>query len=129
MVQFSLPKHSVVQKGKSFKVDGNSNTMRTFHVYRWNPDDGGNPRMDEFTIDITKSGPMVLDALLYIKNNIDTTLAFRRSCREGVCGSCAMNVNGTNALVCTKHVDDLKGDVKITPLPHMEVAKDLVPDL
>jgi succinate dehydrogenase / fumarate reductase iron-sulfur subunit len=129
MVQFSLPKHSVVQKGKSFKSNGNSSTMRTFSVYRWNPDDGQNPRMDEFTIDIKESGPMVLDALIYIKNNIDTTLTFRRSCREGVCGSCAMNVNGTNTLACTKHVDDLKGDVKITPLPHMEVAKDLVPDL
>ncbi len=129
MVQFRLPKHSQVQKGKVFKVAGNSATLRTFHIYRWNPEDGNNPRIDEFTIDVKDSGQMVLDALLYIKDNIDSTLTFRRSCREGVCGSCAMNIDGTNSLACIKHIDEVNGPIKIMPLPHMEVMKDLVPDL
>lgn len=129
MVQFRLPKHSQLQKGKVFKVTGNAQTLRTFHIYRWNPEDNNNPRMDEFTIDVKDSGQMVLDALIYIKNNIDSTLTFRRSCREGVCGSCAMNIDGTNTLACTKHIDEIKGTIKILPLPHMEVMKDLVPDL
>ncbi len=72
---------------------------------------------------------MVLDALIKIKNEIDATLTFRRSCREGVCGSCAMNIDGINTLACTKAIEDIKGDVKIYPLPHMPVIKDLVPDL
>ncbi len=133
MVQLRLPKGSKVEKGKVFKATSgsptDSPTLRTFYIYRWNPDDGKNPRMDEFIIDTKDSGPMVLDALLYIKNNLDSTLTFRRSCREGVCGSCAMNVDGTNALACVKHIDAVSGPVKITPLPHMEVMKDLVPDL
>ena len=74
-------------------------------------------------------GPMVLDALIKIKNEVDSSLTFRRSCREGVCGSCAMNIDGTNTLACTKYIADVKGDVKIYPLPHMPVVKDLVPDL
>ena len=72
---------------------------------------------------------MVLDALIWIKNNIDPTLTFRRSCREGVCGSCAMNIDGTNTLACTKAIDDAQAPVKIYPLPHQPVVKDLVPDL
>jgi succinate dehydrogenase / fumarate reductase iron-sulfur subunit len=72
---------------------------------------------------------MVLDALIKIKNEIDSSLTFRRSCREGVCGSCAMNIDGTNTLACTKYISDVKGDIKIYPLPHMPVVKDLVPDL
>lgn len=132
MVKFRLPKNSVVEKGRTVSIETDTTlaTLRTFHIYRWHPDNGKNPRMDSFTIDIKKSGPMVLDALLYIKNNIDTTLTFRRSCREGVCGSCAMNIDGTNTLACTRHVDDIKNkEVRITPLPHMAVMKDLVPDL
>lgn len=129
MVQLHLPKNSKIQKGKVFKASNDSLHLRSFHIYRWNPEDGLNPRMDEFTIDIKESGPMILDVLLHIKNTIDTTLTFRRSCREGVCGSCAMNINGTNTLACIKHVDELSGPIHITPLPHMEVIKDLVPDL
>ena len=72
---------------------------------------------------------MVLDALFKIKNEMDSTLAFRRSCREGVCGSCSMNIDGTNTLACTKATRDVKGDVKVYPLPHLPVIKDLVPDL
>ena len=84
--------------------------------------------MDTYHVDMDNCGPMVLDALIKIKNEMDPTLTFRRSCREGVCGSCSMNIDGTNGLACTSAIEDVKGDVKITPLPHMEVIKDLVPD-
>jgi succinate dehydrogenase / fumarate reductase iron-sulfur subunit len=128
MVQLTLPKNSKITAGKKYPAD-NAKEKRTFRVYRWSPDDDGNPRLDEYEIDLAKCGPMVLDALIHIKDNIDPTLTFRRSCREGVCGSCAMNIDGTNTLACTKAIEDVKGDVKITPLPHMPVMKDLVPDL
>lgn len=128
MAEFTLPKNSKIGKGKTVKADGASNT-RNFHVYRWNPDDGENPRMDTFEVDMDSCGPMVLDALIKIKNEMDSSVTFRRSCREGVCGSCAMNINGKNGLACTTAIDDAKGDVAITPLPHQEVIKDLVPDL
>jgi succinate dehydrogenase/fumarate reductase iron-sulfur protein len=102
--------------------------MKTFSIYRWNPDDGGRPRQQEYQIDMNECGPMVLDALIKIKNEIDPTLTFRRSCREGICGSCSMNVDGTNTLACLCKVSD---DPKVTiyPLPHMYVLKDLVPDM
>ena len=103
--------------------------MREYRIYRWNPDDGHNPRLDTYHVDLGDCGPMVLDGLIWIKNKIDPTLTFRRSCREGVCGSCAMNIDGTNTLACTKDMKDIKGEVKIYPLPHMPVVKDLVPDL
>ncbi|MCK9609460.1 MAG: succinate dehydrogenase iron-sulfur subunit [Methylomonas sp.] len=103
--------------------------MRNFEVYRWNPDAGENPRIDTYEIDMDHCGPMVLDAILKIKNEIDSGLTFRRSCREGVCGSCAMNINGKNTLACTKAIADYKGTVKIFPLPHMAVVKDLVADM
>ncbi|GHF19892.1 succinate dehydrogenase iron-sulfur subunit [Kordiimonas sediminis] len=128
MAEFTLPKNSKIGKGKTVKADGASN-VKKFSVYRWNPDDGQNPRMDTFEVDMDNCGPMVLDALIKIKNEMDSTLTFRRSCREGICGSCAMNIDGTNTLACTKAIDDVKGEVKITPLPHREVVKDLVPDL
>jgi len=128
MAEFALPKNSRVGKGKTVKADGATNT-KPFHVYRWNPDDGENPRMDTFEVDMDTCGPMVLDALIKIKNEMDSTVTFRRSCREGVCGSCAMNINGKNGLACTTAIEDTKGDVAITPLPHQEVVKDLVPDL
>jgi len=128
MAEFTLPKNSRVGKGKTVKADGATNT-KPFHVYRWNPDDGENPRMDTFEVDMDSCGPMVLDALIKIKNEMDSSVTFRRSCREGVCGSCAMNINGKNGLACTTAIEDTKGDVAITPLPHQEVIKDLVPDL
>ena len=105
--------------------------MRTksFKVYRWNPDDGENPRLDTYEIDLKTCGPMVLDALIKIKSEIDPTLTFRRSCREGICGSCSMNIDGINTLACIQPIDEIRGDVKVYPLPHMEVVKDLVPDL
>ena len=93
------------------------------------PEKKENPRLDSYQIDLKKCGPMVLDALIYIKSELDPSLTFRRSCREGVCGSCSMNIDGTNTLACTKNINDVKGDLKIYPLPHMKVIKDLVPDL
>ncbi|MCK5478259.1 MAG: succinate dehydrogenase iron-sulfur subunit [Methylococcales bacterium] len=129
MVEFALPKNSTLIKGKEFPAPKNATNLKRFEVYRWNPDTGENPRIDIFHIDLDSCGPMVLDAVLKIKNEIDTTLAFRRSCREGVCGSCAMNVNGKNTLVCTKAIKDYEGTIKIFPLPHMDVIKDLVADM
>jgi succinate dehydrogenase / fumarate reductase iron-sulfur subunit len=85
--------------------------------------------MDTYEVDIDDCGPMVLDAVMKIKNEVDTSLTFRRSCREGICGSCAMNIDGTNTLACTKAISDVKGDVRIYPLPHMPVIKDLVTNL
>src|SRR5690349_17000118 len=128
MAEFTLPKNSRIQKGKHFAAPG-AKKPRTFKVYRWNPDDGMNPRVDIYTVDLTACGPMVLDALIKIKNEIDPTLTFRRSCREGVCGSCAMNIAGGNTLACTKAISDISGSVHIYPLPHMPVVKDLVPDM
>jgi len=129
MVEFSLPKNSVLQKGKEFPAPENAENIRQFEVYRWDPDSGENPRVDVYNIDMDSCGPMVLDAIIKIKNEIDSTLTFRRSCREGVCGSCAMNVNGKNTLACIKAIEDYKGSIKIFPLPHMDVIKDLVPDM
>ena len=128
MAQFILPPNSRVKKGKHFKADDAKN-VRKFVVYRYDPDSGENPRIDTYDIDMDKCGPMVLDALIKIKNEIDPTLTFRRSCREGICGSCAMNIDGANTLACTQASADINGAVKIYPLPHMPVVKDLVPDL
>jgi succinate dehydrogenase / fumarate reductase iron-sulfur subunit len=130
MVQLKLPRNSRVGKGKTWpKSDGAGKNTREFRIYRWNPDDGQKPRIDIYTVDLDDCGPMVLDALLKIKNEIDSTLTFRRSCREGVCGSCAMNVGGTNTLACTRAIEEVRGPVTIYPLPHQTVLKDLVPDM
>ncbi|MDJ0947356.1 MAG: succinate dehydrogenase iron-sulfur subunit [Alphaproteobacteria bacterium] len=129
MVEFALPKNSRVQKGKIWPGPNGAANVRAFHVYRYDPDADENPRVDTYQVDLDSCGPMVLDALLKIKDEIDPTLTFRRSCREGVCGSCAFNIDGTNTLACTKAISDIKGDVKVYPLPHMPVVKDLVPDL
>ncbi len=116
------------KKGRAHKAE-EGKRLKTFKVYRYDPDSGANPRYDRYTIDLDKCGPMVLDAIIKIKNEIDPTLTFRRSCREGICGSCAMNMDGKNGLACTTAIEDIKGEVQITPLPHMEVVKDLVPDM
>jgi len=129
MAEFRLPKNSRVEKGKAFAAPAGAKQKRTFHVYRWDPDGGQNPRMDSYDLDLADCGPMVLDAIIKIKNEVDPTLTFRRSCREGICGSCAMNIDGTNTLACTKPIAEVKGDVKIYPLPHLPVVKDVVPDL
>ncbi len=129
MAKFSLPANSKIKKGKKWMAKGVINRSRIFKVYRWSPDDKKNPQIDEYIVDLDNCGPMVLDALIKIKNEQDSTLTFRRSCREGICGSCSMNIDGKNTLACTKFIDEVKGDVKIYPLPHMKVVKDLVPDL
>jgi len=129
MVELSLPANSKVGAGKTFKAAPDAKRTKSFKIYRWSPDDGANPRTDTYEVDLDKFGPMVLDALIYIKNEVDPTLTFRRSCREGICGSCAMNIDGSNTLACLKPTDEVKGAVAINPLPHMAVVKDLVPDL
>ncbi len=129
MAEFKLPANSVVGTGKTVDAAGKASRKKRFSIYRWSPDGNENPRMDSFDIDLDKVGPMVLDAIIYIKNELDATLTFRRSCREGICGSCAMNIDGANTLACTKFIADIEGECKIYPLPHMEVVKDLVPDL
>ena len=129
MAEFALPKHSKIVKGIDYALETKSDNTKKLNVYRWSPDDDENPRIDSYTIDLNQCGPMVLDALIKIKQEIDSSLTFRRSCREGICGSCSMNIDGTNTLACLKSIDDVKGDINIYPLPHMEVVKDLVPDL
>ncbi|HUN40505.1 MAG TPA: succinate dehydrogenase iron-sulfur subunit [Acetobacteraceae bacterium] len=129
MVEFALPRNSRIGKGKTWKEPAGARRLREFSIYRWNPDDGQNPRMDTYEVNLDACGPMVLDALIKIKNEVDPTLTFRRSCREGICGSCAMNIDGTNTLACLKPIHEVQGAVRIMPLPHMAVVKDLVPDL
>jgi len=130
MVELTLPKNSVVNKnGKTHKAANGAQNTRVFKVYRYDPSTGENPRVDSYEIDVSDVS-MVLDALIKIKDQIDPSLAFRRSCREGVCGSCAFNINGANTLACTKAMDELpSGDIAIYPLPHQPVMKDLVTDL
>jgi succinate dehydrogenase / fumarate reductase iron-sulfur subunit len=129
MAQFNLPKNSKITDGKTWPAPATARHTKEFSVYRWDPEDGRNPRRDVYHVDLDDCPPMVLDALIWIKNTIDPTLTFRRSCREGVCGSCAMNIDGSNALACTTATADIKGAVRVYPLPHMPVVKDLVPDL
>ncbi len=129
MVELTLPKNSQISQGKTWPKPEGATNLREYRIYRWSPDDDENPRIDTYFVDMDDCGPMVLDGLLWIKNKIDPTLALRRSCREGICGSCAMNIDGANTLACTKGAGEISGPVKVYPLPHMEVVKDLVPDL
>ncbi len=129
MVQLTLPKNSRMTVGKTWPKPQGATNLRKVQIYRWTPDDDANPRLDTYFLDMDSCGPMVLDALIKIKNEIDPTLTFRRSCREGICGSCAMNIDGINTLACIYGMDEIKGDMKIYPLPHLPVVKDLVPDL
>ena len=129
MVEIALPKNSKPTEGKTWPHAPAAREEREFRVYRYDPEGGKNPRIDSYFVDVEDCGPMVLDALIWIKNKIDPTLTFRRSCREGVCGSCSMNIDGTNGLACTRGMDEIDGTIRIYPLPHMPVVKDLVPDL
>ncbi len=129
MAEFRLPKNSRISKGKEHKAGSGAGNVKRFRVYRYNPEDDSNPRVDVYEVDMDDCGPMVLDAIIKIKDEIDPTLTFRRSCREGICGSCAMNIDGVNTLACTRACDEIKGDVAIYPLPHMDVVKDLVTDM
>ena len=129
MAQFTLPKNSKVTEGKTWPKPAGASETTQFRIYRWDPENADNPRIDTYEVDRSDCGPMVLDALIWIKSKIDATLTFRRSCREGICGSCSMNIDGTNTLACTRGMHEIDGTVNIYPLPHMPVVKDLVPDL
>jgi len=129
MAQFKLPANSKIGAGRSHSAPQGATNVKRFHVYRWDPEAEGNPRIDSYSVDLDNCGPMILDALIKIKNEVDSTLTFRRSCREGICGSCAMNIDGVNTLACTMAIEDISSDAKIYPLPHLPVIKDLVPDL
>merc|ERR1719146_15617 len=112
-----------------FRAIRRSSQMQTFKIYRYNPEHMAKPKMVEYELDLQKCGPMILDALIEIKDKNDTTLSFRRSCREGICGSCAMNVNGHNNLACLAYIEPSPNPIEIQPLPHTYVVKDLIPDL
>ncbi len=136
MVQLSLPKNSVPIKGNSYSnvdlLDEQSqqnHDIRVINVYRWSGDENTPPQIDRFEIDVKKAGTMVLDILNQIKAELDPSLTFRKSCREGVCGSCAMNIDGVNTLACQKNIEECSDVINIYPLPHMKVIKDLVVDL
>lgn len=129
MAEFILPQNSKVKKGKTVTLPQKTGNTKKFIVYRYDPATDENPTFDTFEIDLDECGPMVLDALIEIKSTTDPSLSFRRSCREGICGSCSFNINGVNGLACTQSINDLKGDVRVFPLPHMKVVKDLVVDM
>ncbi|MFM8443908.1 MAG: succinate dehydrogenase iron-sulfur subunit [Methylococcus sp.] len=129
MVQLRLPANSRITQGHNHPAPTGASRVRRFEIYRYDPESGANPRLDRFEIDVDACGPMVLDVLFKIKNDVDSSLAFRRSCREGVCGSCAMNINGRNTLACTRAIEDLPGTISVHPLPHLPVIKDLIPDM
>ena len=129
MVELRLPKNSRVAEGITWEKPSDAENVQEVRIYRYNPEDSENPRLDTFFVDLDKCGPMILDALIKIKNEIDPTLTFRRSCREGICGSCSMNIGGVNTLACLKGMKEFKGPINIYPLPHLPVIKDLVPDL
>jgi len=124
MVQFRLPKNSRIKKGKVHNSPNDGNFKR-LNIYRFNPEKNDNPRLDTFYLDLDTGSQMVLDGLISIKDNIDSTLTFRRSCREGICGSCSMNINGVNTLSCITPIESIAGDINIYPLPHMPVIKDV----
>ena len=129
MVQFKLPKNSKIVKGDYYKDKTGSKNLRKVNIYRWNPSDSKNPRIDTYEVDMDNCGSKVLDILNKIKNEIDSSLTYRRSCAHGVCGSCAMNIDGVNTLSCTKSYDEIDGEINIYPLPHLKVIKDLIGDL
>src|ERR1700757_1750870 len=122
MAEFRLPENSRPTRGVTHPAPAGARELRTMRIYRFDPDAGGRPRLDTFQLDSKSCGPMVLDALIQIKAAVDSTLTFRRSCREGICGSCAMNINGINRLACTTAMEDLSADIRIYPLPHMPVV-------
>jgi succinate dehydrogenase / fumarate reductase, iron-sulfur subunit len=126
---FGVAASSRIERGKTWPAPAGATRVKNFEIYRYDPDAGQNPCIDTFEIDLDTCGPMVLDALIKIKNEIDSTLTFRRSCREGICGSCSMNIDGTNWLACTRFIADTAEPATIYPLNHLRVIKDLVPDL
>ena len=130
MVDFKLPAHSKIVKGKYYKNKEEPLLQKIFAIYRYDPDTGQNPRIDKFEINLPKKAAMILDVLIKIKDQVDPSLSFRKSCREGICGSCSMNIDGVNTLACTKDVSEIQEVViEIYPLPHLNVIKDLIVDM
>ncbi|KAF9922472.1 succinate dehydrogenase complex, subunit B, partial [Mortierella alpina] len=128
-MKYSIPS-APVAIARSFATEAPAKKTKTFQIYRWNPDQPAEkPKLQSYEVDMNNCGPMVLDALIKIKNEIDPTLTFRRSCREGICGSCAMNIGGSNTLACICKIEVDNKPTKIYPLPHTYVVKDLIPDL
>ncbi len=129
MAQFKLPKNSQVVKGNYYKLENvKKEEILKLHIYRYNPNLNQNPRLDTYEV-LKENKSMVLDLLMHIKDHVDESLSFRKSCREGICGSCTCNINGKNALACITNIDSLGDEIHIYPLPHMPVLKDLVVDL
>jgi succinate dehydrogenase / fumarate reductase iron-sulfur subunit len=125
---FGISPESRIEQGRTWSAPVGARRVKAFAIYRYEPDSGANPRVDSFAVDLDDCGPMVLDALIWVKNKVDPTLTFRRSCREGICGSCAMNIDGTNWLACTRFIADTAASATIYPLANMPVIKDLVAD-
>ena len=100
-----------------------------FRIYRYNPDQDRKPRMQDFEVRLHAHDKMLLDALMRIKAEVDDSLSFRRSCREGVCGSDAMNINGRNGLACVTNLRDLHQPIVLRPLPGLPVVRDLIVDM
>ena len=132
--RFPLPRNlgvspqSRITRGRTWAAPQGAIRVKLFDVYRYDPDLRENPRVDTYGVDLDDCGPMVLDALIWIKNKVDSTLTFRRSCREGICGSCSMNIDGTNWLACTRFITDTAERATIYPLTNMSIIKDLVGD-
>ena len=101
---------------------------RTFQIYRYDPDKDAKPYMQTIEIELDGHERMLLDALVKLKEQ-DPSLSFRRSCREGVCGSDAMNINGKNGLACLTNMNTLRGDIVLKPLPGLPVIRDLIVDM
>lgn len=127
-INLGVGKHSKITKGKTWPTPERATRLGTLHIYRFNPEGRDGARMDTFQVDLDDCGPMLLDALIWIKSKIDPTLGFRRSCREGICGSCAMTIDGTNWTACTRAMSDLAEPATIYPLANLPVIKDLVSD-
>ncbi|CAM5463454.1 Fumarate reductase iron-sulfur subunit OS=Afipia felis OX=1035 GN=sdhB PE=3 SV=1 [Afipia felis] len=126
---YGISPDSRIEVGRTWPAPEGATRIKRFEIYRYDPDSGDNPHTDTYAVDLDACGPMVLDALIWIKNTVDPTLTFRRSCREGICGSCAMNMDGTNWLACTRSIEDTDAPARIYPLANMRIVKDLVPDL
>jgi len=126
--RLGVPRDCRIERGHFWPAPAGAKQIKRFDIYRYDPDSGRGPRLDTYEVDLDKCGPMVLDALIWIKNTVDSTLTFRRSCREGVCGSCAMTIDGTNWLACTRFVSQTATPASVYPLANFPVIKDLVPD-
>jgi succinate dehydrogenase / fumarate reductase, iron-sulfur subunit len=126
---FGVSPESRIERGKKWPAPAGAVRVKSFEIYRYDADSGENPHLDSFEVDLDDCGPMILDALFWVKNKVDSTLTFRRSCREGICGSCSMNIDGTNWLACTRFISDVATPATVYPLANMRIIKDLVPDL